>query len=145
MANYQIISTGNPILPTNLEIKFPISASVTYTYPVNSNKTGQELIDFMNDYGRNEENAIKTQTNFSIQDESRNSTTSFEDLGEWGAEGYHSFTVTINFNIIDAEILEYSQVNTDLIGEERDAFVADYANTIETNFKNSNPQWTCSQ
>lgn len=142
MASYQITSTGNPILPINLEIKFPLSATVTYVYPIVSNQTGQNLIDFINAYGRNEEDAIKTQSVFSTQDNNRNSITSFEDLGDLG-NGYHSYSVTINFNITNAEVVQYANVSNDLVDTARAEYLAGYANSIEVAFKTSNTNWIC--
>ena len=50
MATYTVLSEGNPIVPINMEISFPVNHTVAYTDAVISNKDGVELQEQFEDY-----------------------------------------------------------------------------------------------
>ncbi len=141
MATYSIENEGNPIVPINLSISFPVNARVTLVEEINSNKSGQEFTDQITAYAQNAENSYKNHPFFSTKDENRNVGTlpglpiTPESLGPHQEEGYFIYRLTMPFTIENAVVTESKFVQTDLTGQEKADFLQTEADTFEADFK----------
>lgn len=140
MATYTVISEGNPIVPINLEVVFPINHTVTYVENVLSDKEGTELEEQFEAYTLNVENQIKEYADFSTQDTNRNGTFVLTQTGT-GEGDIKYYDCAMTFTIENAVITIERQTQTDLTGTAKDDFLADFANTSESSYLAERPTW----
>lgn len=134
MNTYQIIETGTPIVPYVIGIEASINVSqtlvnsITVPHAVNS----QEFTNALTAYTLNAENAYKTLSEFSTQDNSRNWTYTYVNTGGI------TYDITMTGTIQNAVISLSESTQTDLQGQILEDYLQLLADTKVSNFKS---QW----
>jgi hypothetical protein len=135
MTTYTVVNEGNPIVPLNLNVSFPVAVAVSFPEEIFSNKVDTELDDQCETYVQNSEASYKSNAWFSTPDSNASSVSyTRDDLGLHPEEGYRNYRLNISFNL-HATVTQPLSVQTDLTGEEKDAFLQAQADAFATAFK----------
>jgi hypothetical protein len=134
MTTYTVVNEGNPIVPVNLNVSFPVAVAVSFPEEIFSNKTEEELATQIQTYIENAEASYKSNSWFSTPDADSSVTCTVDDLGEHLEPGYRNYRLNISFNL-NATVTQPLSVQTDLTGEEKDAFLQAQADAFAIAFE----------
>ncbi|NOS92462.1 MAG: hypothetical protein HOP30_11105 [Cyclobacteriaceae bacterium] len=135
MTTYTVVNEGNPIVPVNLNVSFLVAVIVSFAEEIFSNKTDEELDAQCQLYVQNAEASYKSNAWFSTPDESASSVSyTRDDLGAHPEPGYRNYRLNISFNL-NAVVTQPLSVQTDLTGEEKEAYLQEQADAFAVAFK----------
>lgn len=144
MNTYEVIEQGNPIIPYILKIDLDVNANCTYTERVATTiPRGSEFNAFFDGYVLNSENAYKSHSDFSTQDENRNATWSVVEIGQnIDFPEKTDYDLIYSFTVNDAVATFNISCQSSQISENLEAFFGEKVNEVEYDFYNVRPQWS---